>query len=118
MKIDMSGDRHEPKFLERSRVLKQHPRIGWSRISVFFAANDEHGALDVGNVIDRTQLRSRNAKPPLQLVQQNRRQNSPESAEVIFHPDARCDFDCWLDLLKHKRIDFQGWSREQSSYAA
>src|SRR6266702_4180139 len=92
--------------------------IGWSAVSVFFPAHDEHRALDVGDVIDRAQLRSRNAKPPLQLVQQDGRQDSADAAEVIFHPVASCDFNRGIDFLEHKPINSQRRSCEQSSYAA
>jgi len=57
MEIDVSGVWYEPKLLGRSRVLKQHPCVGWSGVSIFFAAYDEHWVLDVANVIHRTQLR-------------------------------------------------------------
>jgi hypothetical protein len=58
MKIDMSGIRHEPNLWGRSCALNEHPSVRWSGVSVFFAAHDEHRTFDVGNVIDRPQLRN------------------------------------------------------------
>src|SRR5205809_7560688 len=118
MKIDMSGIRHAPKLLGRSLALKQQLCIGWSAVSVYLRPHDAHRALDVGDVIDRAQLRSRNAKPPLQLVQQDGRQDSADAAEVIFHPVASCDFNRGIDFLEHKPSNSQRRSCEQSSYAA
>src|SRR5437867_3739862 len=69
MQIDVSSVPEEPKLLGRACALNQHPYVGWSGISVFFATHDEHRALHIGNVIDRPQLQRRNAKPPLQLTQ-------------------------------------------------
>jgi hypothetical protein len=69
MKIDVAGIRYEPKLLGRSRALKQHSCVGRSGVSIFFAAYDEHRALNLANMIDRTQLRSGNTKSSLQLVQ-------------------------------------------------
>jgi len=105
MEIDVSGVWYKPNLLWRSRALKQHPCVGRSGVSIFFAAHDEHWALDVANVIDRTQLRSRNTKSPLQLIQQERGQESADAAEVIFHPIAGGDLDGGIDFLKQERID-------------
>jgi len=69
MKIDVSSIGNEPHFFWTSRVLNQHTCVPDSRVSIFFAAYDEHLALDVRDVIDGTQLRGRNGKPPLQMIQ-------------------------------------------------
>ena len=52
MEIDVSGVWYEPKLLGRSRVLKEHPCVGRSGVSTFFAADDEQRALDAGDVIN------------------------------------------------------------------
>jgi len=57
VKIDVPGVRHEPELLGRSRTFKQNLRVSRRGSSIFFAAHNEHWALDVGNVIDRPQLR-------------------------------------------------------------
>ena len=54
MQIDVPSVRHEPNFFRISRALNKHACVGGSRVSVIFAVDDEHRALDV---FDVTQLR-------------------------------------------------------------
>jgi hypothetical protein len=57
MQIDVPSVRHEPNFFWIPRTLNKHACVGGPRVSVVFAADDEHRALDVFDVIDGTQLR-------------------------------------------------------------
>ena len=56
MQIDVPSVRHEPNLFRVFPALNKHVCVGWSRVSVVFAADDEHRALDVLDVIDGTQL--------------------------------------------------------------
>jgi hypothetical protein len=99
-------------------VFHKHAGVGMSGVSVFFAADDENWALDVGDVIDGTQLRSGHAEAPLQLVQQKRSQHPAEHSKVIFQAIARCDFNSRINFLEYQRIDFQRRSCQQSRDSA
>ncbi len=57
MKIDVSGMLYEPKSLGRSRALKEYPSVGWSSVSIIFAAHAEPTVkMDVHKFSDRGEL--------------------------------------------------------------
>jgi len=46
------------RTVDKTAFDNDHPSVRWPGVSVFFAAHDEHRTFDVGNVIDRPQLRN------------------------------------------------------------
>src|SRR4029077_4016034 len=56
MQIDVPSVRHEPNLFWVFRALNKHVCVGGSRVPVGYAADDEHRARDVFDVIDGTKL--------------------------------------------------------------